>query len=180
MKTLEVSDEQYDRLKKMAELMQTQDNRATRLPLYCIYQKKEVERANEGEHCAYFCTAYDWSEVAHDDDELIEWFKDKERVMEETGCREEVYNDIDGDNEDYGAENIAIGLDLTRYYYDIEGVPVPGEIFFTEVAAQAHIDANGYHYTKPYIFVNSAWRNKELEVVMDVVAQITNPEGAHR
>jgi len=177
MKTIEVTDEQYDRLKHMAELMETQDNRATRLPLYHVYQIEERRcDIDDSQEVAYFANTYDFFEVAHSSDELVEWFKNKEEVMDNCDITSEQYDAIDGDD----PGEIAGDLGLTQFGWEEVRVPVPGEIFLTEEAAQKHIDSFGYHYNKPYIYVVSAWRNPELETVMDVVAQITNPEGARR
>jgi hypothetical protein len=48
--------------------------------------------------------------------------------------------------------------------------------FFTEKAAQDHIDANDYHYTKPYIYVTSAWRNYELQTTMKLIFELAGME----
>lgn len=47
-------------------------------------------------------------------------------------------------------------------------------VFFTEAAAQQHIDENHYHYTDPSIYVVSAWRNPEMQALM---RQTINIEG---
>lgn len=40
-RTIEVTEEQYQFLTKLAVLMKTQPNKATAFPLYCIYDKQE-------------------------------------------------------------------------------------------------------------------------------------------
>ena len=35
--------------------------------------------------------------------------------------------------------------------------------FLTERAAKEHIGANDYHYNKPFVYVNSLWRNWEMQ-----------------
>jgi len=42
MKNIQVTDEQYEILKRMSEDMGKQDPRATRLPLFCVAEYKKV------------------------------------------------------------------------------------------------------------------------------------------
>ena len=46
--------------------------------------------------------------------------------------------------------------------------------FFSEKAAQAHIDQNRHHYEEPYIFGSSAWRNPEIETLQEILKSL-NP-----
>lgn len=43
MRTIEVSEEEYQFLTKLAILMKTQANRGTSFPLFCIYDKQDDE-----------------------------------------------------------------------------------------------------------------------------------------
>jgi predicted CopG family antitoxin len=47
MKTIEVTDEQYEFLKEAKHLLNTQDNRCTRDPIYCIMEKKRIYGLSE-------------------------------------------------------------------------------------------------------------------------------------
>jgi hypothetical protein len=48
-------------------------------------------------------------------------------------------------------------------------VPVPGQVYFTEAAAQEHIDRNHYHYREPFVYVEGAWRNPERQNVRRII-----------
>ncbi len=43
MRTIQITEEEYQFLTKLAVLMKTQANRGTQFPLYCIYDKQEDE-----------------------------------------------------------------------------------------------------------------------------------------
>lgn len=42
-------------------------------------------------------------------------------------------------------------------------------VFLTKRACQAHIKANGYHYSKPHTYAMTAWRNPEFERVLNIL-----------
>ena len=120
MKTIEISDEIYSKLIKLATEMTTQDMRATRMPhMFQIRTSEEV-------------AAYE-------------------------GCGETKWINEEGD-------------EVSEDYQDARGIQVTTEnkdqnMFFTAKACQEHIDSNRYHYNKPVVFLNHAWRNPEMELV---------------
>lgn len=77
-----------------------------------------------------------------------------------------IHEDPDGtDTDDDGNE---------YEYVEVKVFNLKAGVFFTEKAAQEHIDENSYHYTKPTIYVVSAWRNPEMQALM---RQTINIEG---
>lgn len=49
-------------------------------------------------------------------------------------------------------------------------------IFFTEKAAQEHIDSNRYHYKKPRIYGVATWRNPEMQAVQKHLIELSGEE----
>lgn len=158
MKPLAVSDKDYDMLKWIAVNIMHQGNRATAHPLYCVYQKKVVI-------------------VPEGHSDLSGWTKDGETVSTES-VMEEIKKDCEAHPEqDHRTDDdIAEELGYEKYYYKLEDVPVSGQVYLTEMAAQAHIDANHYHYKNPFIYVESAWRNLEMQNLRRIICALFNME----
>ena len=57
-----------------------------------------------------------------------------------------------------------------KVFYNIKDVPVEGQVYLTEKAAQHHIDSNSYHYHEPFIYVVGAWRNPEIQTLMQLMS----------
>ena len=66
------------------------------------------------------------------------------------------------------------------YYYEVERRLINGQVYFTEEECERHIKLNHYHYHKPHSYVVGAWRNIEMETLLDVVHSISNEGKAHR
>lgn len=150
-KTIEVTDEQYEFFDNIAKEMVTQSNQGTEFPLFCVYQKEEVP-APAG--CGQFPGWHKDGETYYEDD-----LKDCAEVNDYI---EEHPEDKDMKPADILTEK----LEYEEVCYDIKDVPVVGQVYFTENAAQRHIDANSYHYNKPFVYVVGAWRNIEIQKLM--------------
>lgn len=149
MKTIKVEDEVYDKLIALATEMTTQDPRCTTGPhLFQIQTKKEVA-AYEGQGVGKWFTD-DWDEIIDIDQYLIDYAdldiglrdmedEDKEEALENLGCSQVFIDEID----------------------------VYQNCFFTSKACQEHIDSNSYHYNNPVNYLNSGWRNPEMELVQE-------------
>jgi hypothetical protein len=157
MKTIEVTDEQFEALKKIAELLKTQNNRCTENPIFCIYEKREVTKP---EGCG---------------DEKG-WIIDGDLLNEEDALQ--AVSDWRMDNPDREKDKLTDyevltdELEGTEIEFSIEDVRVDqGQYYFTEESAQRHIDLNHYHYHQPFTYVESAWRNPEWELIQAVLTQ---------
>lgn len=49
-------------------------------------------------------------------------------------------------------------------------------VFFTEKAAQRHIDENYYHYKKPRIYGVATWRNDEMQAVQRHLLELSGED----
>lgn len=154
MKTIQLTDEQYAFLENMAKEMATQSNRMTEFPLFCVYEKKKIFKP---EGCGEFRAWTDSCGEPIYEEEL----NDCTPVFEYLGSHPE---DKDMKPEDILTER----LSFREVCYDIENFPVSGQVYFTEKAAQHHIDMNHYHYDKPFVYVVSAWRNPEMQMLMQL------------
>ena len=62
------------------------------------------------------------------------------------------------------------------FYSTIDVFNLRAGVFFTEKACQEHIDQNDYHYNKPRVFAVSAWRNYEMQEVMQHISALTTED----
>lgn len=152
MKTIALTDEQHDFLIALSKELHIQDNRATENPIFCVYQ---IERfyTEDGAHECYVCDGEELDEEFMKES-IAQYRKDNvccalsdEAIIEELGYR------------------------ITRY--DFKEIPVSGQHYFSEKAAQEHIDKNRYHYNKPFVYAESAWRNCEFQKIREIVMNLT-------
>jgi hypothetical protein len=161
MKTIETSDEIYDKLIKLANEMTTQDPRATRMPhMFQIRDWKKVYKDYPNGDIQIYLDRQIGSEI-ETVDELVDYLNDCEIEFEETEIREMWENDRDFGLQDWIEENAP---ELEQYSYSLE--PEYTNSFLTAKAAQEHLDINYYHYhPKADVYLNHAWRNPEAELV---------------
>jgi hypothetical protein len=161
MKTIEISDEIYDKLIKLANEMTTQDPRATRMPhMFQIRDWKKVYRDYPNGDIQIYLDRQSGSEI-ETVDELVDYLNNCEIEFEETEIREMWENDRDFGLQDWIEEN---ATELEQYSYSLE--PEYTNSFLTAKAAQEHLDINYYHYhAKADVYLNHAWRNPEADLV---------------
>lgn len=166
MKTIEVSDEMYDKLVQLATEMVTQDPRCTAMPhLFQIQTEKKV---------------YDWSCNGHTkvwidvgDNIEIETYQDLVNHLEYMDVTapenlKEMWDDMFQDDlEDFFKKELP---DLKQCSYTIEHVYENG--FLTAKACDEHIRANGYHYDNPRTYLAHAWRNPDMELVSEFLCAL--------
>jgi hypothetical protein len=64
---------------------------------------------------------------------------------------------------------------LQMYSYSL--VPEYTNCFLTAKAAQAHLDANDYHYHKDAdVYLNHAWRNEEAELISTFICNLVGKD----
>lgn len=156
MQTVTFTDEQVEFLEQLTTEMQTQNIRMTQYPLFYVYQRER----------RYFETGtygYDYEERSFSADHG----EPKEELCSD--CYN-LYN-ANADLPEY------TDCDCNVVYVKEEDVPaIDVGPFFSEKAAQNHIDKNYYHYYKPFIYVNSAWRNYELQEVLQLLFTLVGKE----
>lgn len=169
MKTITLTDEQELFINGLAEAMATQSNRGTQYPLFYVYEKEEVSVSSDGSADRIIFVTDDYSEVTEYEDEDGNLWK-----CEGSGWGTWRCEGKDEELEDYEVEE---KFGLTKVYLkEIDKPVVDAGPFLTEAAAQRHIDANYYHYNKPYIYVNSAWRNYEMQGLLQLLFALAGKE----
>lgn len=170
MKTIEVSDEMYASLVKLATEMTTQDPRCTRMPhMFQIRNWKKVYDADLNGNVLILLDRGNGIEIETVED-LITYLKDGDEEFNEDEIKEmwenrDLYN---SDLMDWLQER---RIDLEEYSYSFE--PEYSNCFLTAKAAQEHLDANYYHYHKKAdVYLNHAWRNPEAELVSEFLCNL--------
>ena len=172
MKTIEISDEMYDKLIELANEMTTQDMRGTRMPhMFQIRDWKKVYDAELNGDTHIYLDRGNGIEI-ETADELVDYLNDSGVEFDEAEIRDMWVNDRDFGLPDWIEEHIP---DLEQYSYSLE--PSYSNCFLTAKAAQEHLDRNYYHYHKKAdVYLNHAWRNPEAELVSEFLCNLINKE----
>ena len=155
---IEIKQETYDFLKNMMHEIETQDNRSTRLPI--LYVIKETIR-EYGIEEDYRTDGFEWIK----DDESYTWDEVIESVREQ----------IEDDSFDVTEEDASMEGFKKVFYRNIERYS--DNFFFTEKAAKEHLRINGHNLTKPQDYVIHAFRNDEIEGVINAIKEILESDG---
>ena len=172
MKTIEVTDEIYEKLIELAKEMDTQDPRGTRMPhIFQIRNWKKVYDWNwNGDVKIWIDQRGDYNEIETLGD-LIEYLEDNEIEFEREEIEEMWKNQdilFDSSLEDWIEENCP---NLERCSYSLEEYYINS--FLTAKAAQEHLDSNDYHYHRNSdVYLNHAWRNPEAELVSEFLLSL--------
>lgn len=169
MKTIEVSDEMYAKLIELATEMTTQDMRCTRMPH--MFQIKTLEEVAAYEGCDgdIVWVDDDGGELRSEEDIKTyitdNLYENDSRVFEldDDEAKKkalEIYNEM---LELEGIENYLDECEFRKI--EVTTISKYQNTFLTSKACQEHIDKNHYHYNEPTVYLNSAWRNPEMELV---------------
>lgn len=167
MKTIELSDEMYDKLISLATEMTSQNPRGTKMPH--IFQIRDWKKTyDSGLNGDTFFWYDDYREI-----ETLDEFKDyleehhtpiPENIEDIWSC---VYN-----MDDFIKSN-NIGLKVCSYSLE----PVYHNHFLTAKAAEEHLKNNYYHYHKDAdVYLNHAWRNPEMETISTFLCNLIGKE----
>lgn len=146
---------QYQQIVDMGNEMITQNNRGTQYPMFVIQTQRERVGVE------------DYEEIDHYEYKICDKHDDFDEYDGETTAHENEVNDEIKDC--YKCEKLPIHV----YYEDTTHMT---GVFFTEKAAQQHIDENHYHYMKPRIYGIGSWRNPEMITVQQQIISTTGKE----
>ncbi len=177
-KTIEVSDEMYDKLIEIATEMTTQDPRGTRMPhLFQIRDRKKVYDWACNGHEIIWVDRSESFEVETLDD-LIDYlsgssyFDEMEDYQEQSEIAEITRLWEENEIGDWISENCK---DLEECSYTME--PVYINSFLTAKAAEEHLRLNHYHYHKDAcVYLNHSWRNPEAELVSQFLCSLVGKD----
>ena len=165
MKTIQVTDDLYDKLMEMSKKLNTQSHRATAMPYF--FQVMETKRIY-GIDSNYDSNGYVWMKdscnTEPNREDMIERLMNEGLVIPETITDDE----LDDFMEDAGYEKV--------YYRNQK---VFSNAFFTEDACKNHIKGNRHHYKEPTDFLTHGFRNPELELVQQFLCELSGG-GLHK
>jgi hypothetical protein len=187
-------------LKDLMTRINTQDNRCTASPFYyVIHERVECATAEEYADKSFWVnsdgdtvaevvdlasTTLDSIDIAKDPDKnksgyptLREYLKQHiledydpdepdEDVPERVRRLTELAEHDNYDLSDYAEEEFEIRLVHIKYEDRYTGM------FLTEQACETHIKENHYHYKNPRSYVMHAWRNPELEQLLEILGAL--------
>ncbi len=140
---------------KISQLMHEQNHRCTQYPLFAIQEDNEIW-VGKYDDCGY--------DIQKRSDDI-----DEDELCE--NCLELFNNSDDLPDECNSCS------DCCFEFFKIEKVfNLKAGVFFTEKACLEHIEANKYHYNNPVCFCISAWRNEEMQTIMQDILKCTNKE----
>lgn len=153
MKTINITDEEFDFLTKLSTRLKTQDNAWTQDPLYIVYDWQKVPTDSN------YSDYSEWHEMDN-----YESFYDTEEE-----CCEAMRENADDDDLE-----LEEGEDYEQVFYLKKRIYVA--TFLTRKQAEVFIKLNEYHWSEPHIYVESMWRNYELQQLVDIVTNLTESE----
>lgn len=151
MKTLNISDEQYEFLSKLVETLATQDNRSTQYPLFVIQVQEKVYGDSS-------------------------WCTEKERNGDNDGELCEACTQLDEDGEELPDDCQKCDRDCFNWFNWKDDYDLNAGVFLTAEACERHIKMNHYHYCEPKSFGISAWRNPEMQDLIKILFTIMGKE----
>ena len=172
MKTIELSDEMYDKLMELATEMTTQDPRGTRMPR--MFQIRDWKKVYDAELNGDIHILLDRGNAIEIEtvEQLIDYLNESELEFNEDEIRELWTDDRNFGLADWVDDHAP---DLQQYSYSL--VPEYTNCFLTAKAAQAHLDSNHYHYHKNAdVYLNHAWRNREADMVSTFLCGLIGKE----
>jgi hypothetical protein len=169
MKTIEVSDEMYAKLIELATEMTTQDPRCTRMPHMFQVREEYDQIVPEGFGDEYVAVDFEGGEIK-DLQELKDMTKE---IMVEKECDTDEFEELDfADDWDGVMDILEVYSDDNWTLFSIKKEHRYSNTFFTAKACKEHIESNGYHYNNPTDYLNSAWRNPEMELVSEFLCNL--------
>ena len=162
MKNIEVNDEMYDFLMELSKEINTQDNRCTAKPYFFQIQTNEEIAVPEGNGKKAWC--FDGSKIQTQEeiDQVIFDYYDPKYTMDEVKQMDE-----------YDKFDMLRDQDWREVYFDYK--KEYENAFLTAKACKEHIQRNHYHYHEPEDYLQHAFRNPELEMVLKFISELSNP-----
>ena len=180
MKTIEVSDEIYDGLIEISKDLNTQDHRATAMPYFFqVKTKKEVPAFEGSGDIILWYNTYSEKEL-RTEEEIRECIS--EHIYENDNSLTELTDEeaeekskrIVSEMDSYDMEEWLESHDFVKYELNEESVYE--NCFFTEKACELHIKQNKHNLNKPVSYLNHAFRNPEMELVMKFLCELNGGE----
>jgi hypothetical protein len=162
MAQIEITEERLQFIKEIAEAMKMQSHRMTQHPLFYVYEKEDRWANDDGDYDRIAFVNDEGNETDQEEDEDGNtWMcSDGQWTCDET---EETIDEYEAMRK-FSLRKVAL-KEVDRPVVDVGP-------FLTEQGAENHIRANGYHYNKPFVYVNSAWRNEEMQGLLKFIFEV--------
>ena len=159
--------------------LKTQDNLSTASPyLYILTQKRQEVRPET--HASDYVLCLDFETQFYNNDELIEYTADEYPALTEwlEDNLEDLSSFLNLDIDD-GLQRVVDEYNDFCCHYDDMSIVYFEErqevskndlnVFFTRKAYDKHVRANSHRYNTPKPYINHAFRNPELEQLLEIV-----------
>lgn len=184
MKTIEVTDEQYEFLKEAKQLLNTQDNRITRDPIYCIMEKKRIYGFSE-DYSSDFVWVRDDCEFETTDDlfedvmenheyELKKYIQDYHNIGELVFIEDEARKHFKEDLEEYGFvfESFLEERDYRRVYYRDETELSQSTNIFSLFEKDAKDYVQSRQSDRIFDYAESTWRSNRMSRLIEFLKEL--------
>lgn len=173
MKTLEISDELYEKLKYLSDEIKNQNNRGTADPyFYQILTYDKIPTDSNYEDESKWISYEDCFSVENTADAMKQYILDNEKECEDV-IKEYLeywcYDNFDYTDED-ALEEVFKNLGFEKISYKL--VPRYENCFLTEKSIKEHIRLNGYHYEEPKDYMSYAFRNPDMDTIFKFLREI--------
>ena len=142
------------KLYSIKEELETQDNRGTQDPFYCVFEKHKIAGDPDRQDCTKEYYQCDGS--IGDRNDVMEFLKENEIEYPETLSEMDEY-----DFDEWVREKAEINF---WHYHEINEFETA---CFTNKAAQKYIDENAHNLSKPFICVHGMYRNGEMKTIRE-------------
>jgi len=175
MKTITITDEQYNALQEMQNLLNTQDNRCTANPIFVMMEIEKVPTAEDYQdgqewYDADNCESYATIESVYESiSEHLEYLNNPIKSFDEfKQALNDNFNDFDE----------AFGLNIYKVYYkNIETINHNVFSFF-EQDVKDHENINGHNLRnkKHFDYACSLWRTPRMENLRNILMELNLSE----
>lgn len=166
MKTIEISDELFEKLKYLSNEIKTQDNRGTASPYFFQVMEKKEDSCWE-DNCEKIVWYGNEMTVENDYNQMREF------LLENGECclngYEEAIEQWDVDDDDDLEDMFEY---LGFYKVPIKTVYQFSNAFLTEKSILQHIASNKHHYENPTTYLQYAYRNSDLDTIFEFLKEI--------
>ena len=141
-------------LKKIADRVKTQDNMATKEPIFILFDHEKVPTDRDYSDEILYCYNgnRDRCEIGTEKKDVFDFCRDNDIPIPE---------DMDDDQYDIKFEDFVEATEgLYKMYYIKKRVYQ--QCFFTKKSAEDFLESNRYHYDDPLIWCASLYRNYEM------------------
>lgn len=185
MKTIEITDEQYEFLKEAKHLLNTQNNRSTRDPIYCIMEKKRIYGLSE-EYSSDFMWCRDDTEfetiknlfedvIENYEDDLREYLQDyygiEDFIFDEDEALEQFESEL---SEGYSIvfESFLEERDYFKVYYRDEAELSQSANIFSLFEKDAKEYVESKRSDRIFDYAESTWRSKRMSKLIEFLKEI--------